>query len=80
MLFINEKIENGFEIFNLGPNDNGTSVRKIAEGVIDELNLSSEIIYGVDKKGWIGDIPKIEFDNKKAYELGWNLTFRLMNL
>jgi UDP-glucose 4-epimerase len=75
MLFINEKIESGFEIFNLGPNDSGTSVKKIAEGVVNELNLSSEIIYGVDKKGWVGDIPKVEFDNKKVYELGWKPNF-----
>jgi UDP-glucose 4-epimerase len=71
MLFIRKKIKNDYQVFNLGPSDNGTSVMEIAESVIKNLNLSCEILYENSGKGWVGDIPKVMFNNNKVNELGW---------
>jgi UDP-glucose 4-epimerase len=72
MFFINSATKEGFHTYNIGPNDEGVKVQTIAEMVVDKMKTNSEIKYGKDNKGWVGDIPKIRFNNHKLKLLGWS--------
>lgn len=75
MMFINSKIGEGFNIFNIGPNDDGAKVKEIANIVIEEMSLNPKISFGLENRGWVGDIPKIQFDTNKLIKLGWEPSF-----
>ena len=75
MMFINSKIGEGFNIFNIGPNDDGAKVKEIANIVIEEMSLNPKISFGSENRGWVGDIPKIQFDTNKLIKLGWEPSF-----
>lgn len=64
----NKKID----IYNLGPTDDGIYVKEIAEIVCENFKNKTEIIYGSQKRGWVGDVPKFFYDtNKIQKEVGW---------
>ncbi|MEJ2745307.1 MAG: NAD-dependent epimerase/dehydratase family protein [bacterium] len=49
-----------------------TTVRKIAECVIEEMGLSRvKIEYTGGKRGWRGDVPQVRLAGKKLARLGW---------
>ncbi len=58
-------------ILNIGPSDNGITVKEIAELTIQEYGKKSEIIYGKTIAGWKGDIPKFNYDISKLKSLDW---------
>ncbi len=58
-------------IYNIGVTHT-TSVKKIAEMVIKEMNLTNcEIIYGKENIGWKGDVPHFEYNLDKIHSTGW---------
>jgi UDP-glucose 4-epimerase len=57
-------------IFNLGV-DGYCEVRDSIKWIIDELELTPQITFGTESKGWIGDNPIIYLDTKKIQEMGW---------
>tara|TARA_B100000963_G_C22610653_1_gene664673 strand:+ start:724 stop:1692 length:969 start_codon:yes stop_codon:yes gene_type:complete len=59
------------QIFNLGPNDNGITVKEIAEAVCAHYNPNAKIIFGESPQGWPGDIPTFMYDCSKANSLKW---------
>ena len=59
-------------IFNLGPNNDSVRVKWIAEEVVKYHQKKVEILYGEEKYGWIGDIPKFFYDTSKATKYGWS--------
>ncbi|MDB2524200.1 NAD-dependent epimerase/dehydratase family protein [Amylibacter sp.] len=58
-------------VFNIGNIDNGTSVKEIAQSVVTHVSPGACISYGVEPRGWKGDIPKFCYDVTKIQQLGW---------
>jgi len=75
MVYIKEKTDNGYHIFNVGPDDEGVLVKDIANLVVKAKSLDSEILFGVENRGWVGDIPKIRFNTNKLLETGWEPSY-----
>jgi len=61
-------------IFNIGV-ETTTKVSEIASMVIEEMNLTPEIIYKGGSIGWIGDVPKFQYNLDKIHSLGWKPLF-----
>lgn len=57
--------------FNLGV-ESRTTVKEMAEMVIEEMNLNAKIRYTGGNKGWIGDVPKFSYCLDKIHKLGWS--------
>jgi UDP-glucose 4-epimerase len=71
MLFIAERAPNKVNLYNIGPNDAGVTVRFIAQSVRDVVAPEAEIVYGHGDRGWIGDVPKFRYATRKLAQLGW---------
>jgi UDP-glucose 4-epimerase len=71
MLFIRERACDNRNFFNIGANDDGVTVRYIAEQVVATVSPSASISYGQGNKGWVGDVPKFSFSVDKLHNLGW---------
>ena len=56
--------------FNLGV-ESRTSVKEIAEMVIEAMRSNAKIKYTGGNKGWIGDVPQFSYDLEKIHKLGW---------
>lgn len=62
---------NHVNIYNVGV-AHTTSVKKIAEMVVKEMNLTNcKIIYGKENIGWKGDVPHFEYNLDKIHSTGW---------
>jgi UDP-glucose 4-epimerase len=49
-----------------------TSVRQIAEMILEEMDLrNTPIVYGGGKVGWVGDVPYFNYDSSKIKSLGF---------
>ncbi|MFO7676862.1 MAG: NAD-dependent epimerase/dehydratase family protein [Thermoplasmatota archaeon] len=58
-------------LFNLSC-DTDTTVTKIAEMVVEEMNLENvTFTYTGGKRGWKGDVPRFQLDATKIKNLGW---------
>ena len=68
---ISKKINNKFEIFNLGPEDTGVKVRDIANLVVKKFDFPVQINYESSSVGWVGDIPTYKISNSKAEKIGF---------
>ena len=71
MFFI---IENGTEklnVFNIGANDQGATVRFIADTVIAAMAPGARKSYSGGRKGWVGDVPHFNYSIEKLQRLGW---------
>ena len=71
MLFLASKPIAGCQIFNIGPDDDGILVSKIAELVVENMGCNAEIIYQKSSKGWVGDVPKFSYSIDKLKASGW---------
>jgi UDP-glucose 4-epimerase len=72
MLFIKEKDTDAkIEVFNIGPEDDGVTVKFIAENVVKRVSPNARIIFGEGNKGWIGDVPKFRYSVDKLKKIGW---------
>lgn len=67
-----------FEVFNLGSADY-CSVRESISYILDELNLSPDIRFGDEERGWVGDNPFIFLDVEKAKRHGWTTTVSIQS-
>lgn len=72
MLYIRQ-IEHMDKIYpiNIGPIDDGVTVRFIANSVVERVSPSAVIHWGVGNKGWVGDVPKFNYSTDKLRALGW---------
>lgn len=59
-----------FEVFNLGAS-NFCTVRESIGWIVKEMELSPEIRFGQQDRGWVGDNPFIFLDVAKAESHGW---------
>ena len=73
MLSVSEFIsDEKIHLVNIGPLDEGVSVRWIAEQVIEGVSPGAQIKYGVGNKGWVGDVPKFNYSTEKLQSYGWH--------
>lgn len=70
MLHIADRNER-FAVYNIGPTDNGVTVRFIAETVRDAFHPAAEIAFGEGNRGWVGDVPKFCYSVDKLVTTGW---------
>ena len=70
MLFITDNAIDKLNYFNVGPEDN-VSVRTMAEEVVAQAAPGAKIVYGTDRRGWVGDVPKFTYSTAKLRKLGW---------
>lgn len=63
--------KNRREFVNIGPVDNGVTVRWIAESVVSRISPDARIIFGSGNKGWVGDVPKFFYSTEKLKSFGW---------
>lgn len=59
--------------YNIGPEDKGVTVSFIAETTVEAVapGAGIEIEYGVEDRGWTGDVPRFSYDIAKIRALGW---------
>ncbi|MNR28705.1 hypothetical protein D3C85_1460410 [compost metagenome] len=60
-----------FEVFNIGPEDDGVTVRFIAETIRDLVNEQATIVFGDGRRGWVGDVPRFRYATDKLRKAGW---------
>ena len=57
---------------NIGPVDDGVTVRFIAQSVVERVSPKATIHFGVGNKGWVGDVPKFQYSVERLREAGWS--------
>lgn len=71
MLHIRKHATERYNVFNIGPADEGVTVREIAEAVRERVAPGAAIRYGAGNKGWVGDVPRFRYATEKLAALGW---------
>lgn len=71
MLYIQRTCKNRYNVFNIGPEDDGVTVGFIAESVRDMVAPQARIEFGSGSRGWIGDVPRFRYSVDRLAELGW---------
>jgi UDP-glucose 4-epimerase len=79
MLFIARTADQRYNVFNIGPDDEGVTVRFIAETVRDTVAPGAEIAYGSENRGWVGDVPRFAYSGDRLRGLGWTPTLTSEN-
>ncbi|MBC7700865.1 SDR family NAD(P)-dependent oxidoreductase [Aquabacterium sp.] len=59
------------EVVNIGPLDQGVTVKWIAEQVVARVRPGAAIQFGSGNKGWVGDVPKFNYSTAKLQSYGW---------
>jgi UDP-glucose 4-epimerase len=72
MLHIRAHAPDKLAYYNIGPQDDGVTVRFIAETVVARVSTHARITYGAGNKGWVGDVPKFSYSTAKLSRLGWH--------
>lgn len=70
MLHIADRQE-AYAVYNIGPTDEGVSVRFIAEAVRDAFRPEATIRFGEGNRGWVGDVPKFRYSVDRLLATGW---------
>lgn len=71
MLFALENSNDVVNVFNLSSGTT-TSVNKIVEMILEEMNLKNvKLTYTGGKSGWKGDAPIVHYDISKIKSIGW---------
>lgn len=71
MMFIRDKAPEKLAFYNVGPQDDGVTVRAIAEEVVAAVAPAARIQFGEGNRGWVGDVPKFAYSTEKLQTLGW---------
>jgi UDP-glucose 4-epimerase len=74
MLFIRRHASERLNYYNIGADDDGVTVRFIAETVVQAYAPGARIQYGRGAKGWVGDVPRVSYSVAKLSRLGWRPT------
>jgi UDP-glucose 4-epimerase len=74
ILFAWERSADPLNYFNVGVDD-GVTVTRIAQIVTEEAGLRGvELSYTGGTRGWVGDVPRFQYDLEKIHRLGWKAT------
>lgn len=69
---LTRSIGSGELVYNISVNSHGTTVTRIAEIVVEELNLQNVVFkYTGGDRGWKGDVPRFSYDISKVLSTGW---------
>ena len=71
MLLIQQLSPARVDAFNIGPTDQGVTVRRIAEETVAVAAPGADLRFGRDNKGWVGDVPRFSYSTTKLQALGW---------
>lgn len=71
MLFIRDECSERVAAFNIGPLDEGVTVKQIAEEVVAHIAPGARLQFGMGAKGWVGDVPRFSYSIEKLKSLGW---------
>jgi len=71
MLFIRNHSQEKVSVYNIGADDEGVTVKFIAETTVKAVSPQAQIVYGEGNKGWVGDVPKFVYSIDKLKKLGW---------
>ena len=71
MIFIRSNKNDKINLYNIASNDNGVTVKFIAEEVVKIVSPDAKIIYGRENSGWIGDVPKFFYSTNKLLNIGF---------
>jgi UDP-glucose 4-epimerase len=71
MRFIVENVKEKRNVFNIGPDGPGTSVRFLAETTVARVAPAAAIEYTGGDRGWIGDVPRFRYSTALLSTLGW---------
>lgn len=74
ILLVWKTTSNQINYYNLGV-ESRTTVREMAEMVIEEMGLDATIKYTGGNKGWVGDVPQFSYSLDKIHSLGWKASF-----
>jgi UDP-glucose 4-epimerase len=58
--------------FNIAPVSSATTVRHIAERVVQLAAPGAHIRYTGGSRGWVGDVPRFNYSTEKLQTLGWS--------
>jgi UDP-glucose 4-epimerase len=59
-------------VVNIGPVDQGVTVRWIAEQVVARVSPRAVIEFGQGNKGWVGDVPRFNYSTDRLQSYGWS--------
>lgn len=75
MRFIVSKAPDKRNVFNIGPNGDGTLVKFLAEETIARVAPHARIEYTGGDRGWVGDVPRFSYSTAKLAAFGWKPRF-----
>lgn len=71
MMFIRERASERLACYNIAADDEGVTVRFIAEHVVAAIAPGAHITFGQGKRGWMGDVPRFAYSVDRLANLGW---------
>jgi UDP-glucose 4-epimerase len=71
MLWIFQRGTERLNYFNIAPASGSTTVRYIAEAVVQAAAPGATIRYTGGSRGWVGDVPRFSYSVDKLRALGW---------
>ena len=71
MLFITAHAQDKLNCYNIGTSDSVTTVRYLAETTVRHASPKAAIRYTGGNRGWVGDVPKVNYSVEKLKKLGW---------
>ncbi len=74
MLWIRDHATDIRSVYNIGADDNGVTVKFIAEETVRATQPFATIEYGQGNRGWVGDVPRFVYSIDKLKKLGWTPT------
>ncbi|MES1180325.1 MAG: NAD-dependent epimerase/dehydratase family protein [Verrucomicrobiota bacterium] len=72
MLFITEHAPDKLNFYNIGTSDSVTNVRHLAETTIRFAAPGAAIRFTGGNRGWVGDVPQVDYSVEKLKKLGWS--------
>jgi len=71
MRFITAHAQARRNLFNIGPDGEGTRVSFMAQAIIDRMAPGTPIAYAGGDRGWVGDVPRFAYSTERLARLGW---------
>jgi len=71
MLLICDKADEPRNLFNIGPPDEGATVKEIAMAVSRRAAPGLPVRFTGGSRGWVGDVPRFYYSIEKLAQLGW---------
>lgn len=70
MLYAYKKLNDIFNVIQVG-NEEQISMRQVAQIILDELKLDTDVVFSDSSSTWAGDVSRYKYDVTKLKSLGW---------